>query len=394
MAEFEGKQGRWITTKTGRHVFVEKGKTVKQALADTFEEYTYDNEKKYGIRGWTHTSIYDTEEQRKNAYRTYSDKDFDFELDYNKVFEILNNPNLSKEQTIRKIGDLFGEYAPGNNYELGAALFNKYFEDDYNQIIKERENAKFKSKIEAADKYLSGIDKIREKSIHEANNYSNYHNYKMVNREYAHIEVQAGWIGDEYRSDWQVKVIDNRDKYDEYTNNCQRCVMAWWLRYQGYNVEAMPWDGENGKSNKILKQNTPRIGTNTGSHKDWTYAGFNIPHGTVFDYSGKDGERSATQFKNINEMVKQSKNGSVFFCSVSWRHTKSGHVFIVHNDNGNVRFIDPQDNSDASVYFSQKNKSGQSKIVPAETTLLRVNDLTLNGDVLPQIVKECGFKDI
>lgn len=377
MAEFEGKQGRWITTKTGRHVFVEKGKTVKQALADTFEEYTHDPESiTIAERGYG-PSIYNPEA----SYGWIYDK-YDIDLKHDEALKILNNPYLTLDKAKSLIGQLYGK-----DYQLGQLLYNTFYAEEYDEILTEREFSKFKPRVEAADKYLSGMDKIQPKNTTEADNHSNYHNYERVNNEYAHIEIQAGWIGDEYRSDWQVMVIDNREKYDEYTSNCQRCVMAWWLRYQGYNVEAMPWDGENGESNKILKQNTPRIGTNTGSRKDWSYAGFNIPHGTVFDYAGKDGERSATQFKNINEMVKQSENGSVFFCSVSWRHTKLGHVFIVHNDNGNVRFIDPQDNSDASVYFSQKNKSGQSKIVPAETTLLRVNDLTLNGDVLPQIVK-------
>ena len=41
MAKFEGKQGRWITTKTGRHVFVEQGKSVKEAFKTKF--FPYDN---------------------------------------------------------------------------------------------------------------------------------------------------------------------------------------------------------------------------------------------------------------------------------------------------------------------------------------------------------------
>jgi len=42
MAKFEGKDGRWITTKTGKHIFIEAGKTVEEAMGEAFEEFQYD----------------------------------------------------------------------------------------------------------------------------------------------------------------------------------------------------------------------------------------------------------------------------------------------------------------------------------------------------------------
>mgnify|MGYP003312628846 CR=1 FL=1 len=34
MAYFNGKPGRWITTDTGRHVFIEDGQTIEEALKE------------------------------------------------------------------------------------------------------------------------------------------------------------------------------------------------------------------------------------------------------------------------------------------------------------------------------------------------------------------------
>ena len=38
-AVFEGKEGRWITTKTGSHIFIPNDKSVKEVLEDRFEDY-------------------------------------------------------------------------------------------------------------------------------------------------------------------------------------------------------------------------------------------------------------------------------------------------------------------------------------------------------------------
>lgn len=45
MAFYKGKQGKWITTKTGNHVFIENGKSVEEVLTELYgetEEYTED----------------------------------------------------------------------------------------------------------------------------------------------------------------------------------------------------------------------------------------------------------------------------------------------------------------------------------------------------------------
>lgn len=43
-AVFEGKEGKWITTKTGRHIFIPNDKSVKEVLADVFEDFDWEDD--------------------------------------------------------------------------------------------------------------------------------------------------------------------------------------------------------------------------------------------------------------------------------------------------------------------------------------------------------------
>lgn len=43
-AVYEGQEGRWITTKTGRHIFIPNNKSVKEVLADVFEDFDWEDE--------------------------------------------------------------------------------------------------------------------------------------------------------------------------------------------------------------------------------------------------------------------------------------------------------------------------------------------------------------
>lgn len=43
-AVFEGQEGKWITTKTGRHIFIPNNKSVKDVLADVFEDFDWEDD--------------------------------------------------------------------------------------------------------------------------------------------------------------------------------------------------------------------------------------------------------------------------------------------------------------------------------------------------------------
>ena len=325
------------------------------------------------------------DEDRKKKFRFYDDwssistkptfydkEGFEVEVDEAEMEKFFkDNITLSPDELRSKLGIWY------SSSKIGARLFGEY-KDMYLDVLEEHN----KHKSEIADEYLNSIGKISDwdskdnsQKLQYCNTESNYNNYQhsLNNR-------------------------DNRRVYDMYTSNCQRCVMAWYLNYLGWNVEAMPYDGSDyqnqfgkAESNKILYRNQPKIGYEfypgmTSFKGNWSYSGFNIPEGTKYDYHGKSGEWQTTQFKRIKDQVSKMPENSVCFCSVKWRGYNSSHVFIVHNIGGEVSFIDPQDNSDASKYFDKSKYEIEAKW----TSLLRINDFSLNGDTLKEIVSKKG----
>lgn len=383
MAKFEGKQGRWITTKTGRHVFVERGKSVKEALADAFEEYTYDEDDVKLVRSWYDTHIMD-KDYEKDGYHDLDIKDLHVTND--KILDWMNNPNISSNDMKRLLQTQYNI-----NYAEAEALYNAFYRQDHEEILKKRkqklEESQFKPRAEAAEQYLSTMPKISDDINKQwaADTGANYNNYNEARKVYKY-----GWDDKGEYNPAKAKKL-----YDAYTSNCQRCVMAWFLRYQGYDVQASEYDGSDeydnfsqteNPSNYKIDRAAPKIKRSDGYiRRNWSFSGFNIPSDTVYDYNGKNKQWASTQLKEISKMVEDAGPGAVYFCSVNWRGYKAGaHVFVVHNENGKARFIDPQDNSDASKYFD-KNRYG---LITEDTTLLRVDKFTLNGDTLPDIVKK------
>ena len=109
---------------------------------------------------------------------------------------------------------------------------------------------------------------------------------------------------------------------EEYTHNCQRCVMAYEARMRGFDVEAMPhW----GKLDDM------------GMAKNWL---------SVFDYKMSDvvpisGSGDAARYK-VAEIMKAFGPGSRAIVRVAWDE-KNGHVFIAEqSESGITRFMDPQ----------------------------------------------------
>lgn len=385
MAKFEGKQGRWITTKTGRHVFVERGQSVKQALADAFEEYTYDEDDVKLVRSWYDTHIMD-KDYEKDGYHDLDIKDL--HITNENILDWMNNPDITVNDIMR-----FLQTQYGINFAEARALYNAFYKQDYEEILKERkqklEEAQFKPRMEAAEQYLSTMPKIISTNDPAGDRMlidsgANYHNYYQAKKVYKYGFDDKG----EYNPAKAKKL------YDAYTSNCQRCVMAWFLRYQGYDVQASEYDGSDkyynfseteNPSNYKLEKAAPRLKRSDGYiRRNWSFSGFNIPSDTMFDYNGKNKQWASTQFKEISKLVEESDPNAVYFCSVSWRGHNASHVFVIHNRDGKARFIDPQDNSDASKYFD-KNQYG---LITENTTLLRVDKFSLNGDVLPEIVKK------
>lgn len=113
------------------------------------------------------------------------------------------------------------------------------------------------------------------------------------------------------------------DNYAEFSQNCQRCVMAYEMRRRGYDVEALP---------TYENDEMPRGG-------NWMTA-FN---GAQAIDVGKSTETAT--IKNIENQMKQFGDGSRAILRVKWAGGNSGHVVNLEYSNGKLYAYDAQSNS-------------------------------------------------
>ena len=168
-----------------------------------------------------------------------------------------------------------------------------------------------------------------------------------------------------------------KDFDHKYTWNCQRCVAAWYLRHLGYNVEAMPYEGERGFFSFSSGSSNAKIDA-----QGWSFAMFNKA-GLVKSFEGKNKQWASSQLKELTNIAKNDGPGACYITRLSWRGGDDAHVFIVYNDNNDIKFIDPQDNTDASKYFDP----AQYALITNETRMIRIDKATLNGEAIKYIVK-------
>ena len=114
--------------------------------------------------------------------------------------------------------------------------------------------------------------------------------------------------------------------YKEFSENCQRAVIAYEARRRGYNVTAQPtFEGD-----KLPE-------ANVGGHGNgrWQGAFQNAKSESV---GGKNAQ--AVQ-NNIENKMKEYGNGSRGIVKVQWNNGE-GHVFNVEHKNGRTYYVDAQ----------------------------------------------------
>lgn len=112
------------------------------------------------------------------------------------------------------------------------------------------------------------------------------------------------------------------DSYREFSQNCQRCVMAYEMRRRGYDVEALP----------TYENDTMPMGGN------WMSA---LKGATATDV-GRTTENAT--IKNIESQMKQWGDGSRAILRIKWAGGNSGHVINVEYANGKLNVYDAQSN--------------------------------------------------
>ena len=147
-------------------------------------------------------------------------------------------------------------------------------------------------------------------------------------------------------------------EYDDYSSNCQRCVMAYEMRRQGYDVIALP-----------------------------TYKGDEMPYGNnMYAALGnitpkKVGGRNATDnFNNIESKMKEWGEGSRAILEVVWSGSMgSGHVVNLEYKNGVLHYYDAQDKKrDIGI---QALKHTLSRAKPRLTAIVRTDTATVTEEM-------------
>lgn len=191
--------------------------------------------------------------------------------------------------------------------------------------------------------------------------------------------------------DESVKAEYKTPEYAKYTHNCQRCAQAFTLRWvHGLDVKAKPcdsvWKGgkyaDGPEDTKLDRAGWTNAIFNKDDYKSNTMTGSDIAH-----MMGRENASTALMHKQITKIVAKAGPGACYQCSVEWRgHTTrdgityevrrpGAHIFNIVNDGGTVKFVDPQDGSDAAEYFDPKRTVG---IRPSTIKLTRVDTCRLD----------------
>lgn len=104
-------------------------------------------------------------------------------------------------------------------------------------------------------------------------------------------------------------------KYDAYSSNCQRCVLAYEARRRGYDVTALP-----------------------------TYRGDLLPYGRDYlkGLNNPKVEDVGKSSRKLKSLMRSYGDGARAIVAVS--KNRNGHVFITENSRGKIFFVDPQTN--------------------------------------------------
>lgn len=150
-------------------------------------------------------------------------------------------------------------------------------------------------------------------------------------------------------------------RYSEYSQNCQRCVVAYELQRRGYKVEAQP----------TFKGDTWGMKRNiSGTYMDRWRGAFR--HAKTERVGASRGDNV---LDNIARKMKEYGPGARAVVSINYKGSRVGHVFNVENVRGRIRYVDAQ-NGHQYNRASMRNLFAITKT--RETTLTRTDNLRIS----------------
>lgn len=150
--------------------------------------------------------------------------------------------------------------------------------------------------------------------------------------------------------------------YSEYSENCQRCIVAYELQRRGYNVEAQP-TYENDKWNASHKVDNMYMDRWRGAFR----------HAKSVAVGSPSGEKVLS---NIASEMKSYGPGARAVVSINYKGKgHGGHVFSVENVGGRVQYVDAQ----TGQRYNQASMRNLFKITKnTDTTLTRTDNLRIS----------------
>lgn len=149
--------------------------------------------------------------------------------------------------------------------------------------------------------------------------------------------------------------------YAEYSENCQRCVVAYELRRRGYDVEAQPtYSGD---------QWPYAVTANGVSYGRWRGA---FRHAKTVKVGGRNAD---TVLNNIRSQMRTYGKGSRAVVQILYKGNHGGHVFSVENVGGSIQYVDAQ----TGQRYNQKSMHNLLAITQSwNTNLTRTDNLRVS----------------
>lgn len=150
--------------------------------------------------------------------------------------------------------------------------------------------------------------------------------------------------------------------YSEYSENCQRCVVAYELQRRGYDVEAQP-TYENDTWNSSFKIGNMYMDRWRGAFR----------HAKSVSVGSPSGDKV---LRNIATEMKSYGPGARAVVSINYKgRGHNGHVFNVENVGGKVQYVDAQTGN----RYNQASMKNLFMITRnSDTTLTRTDNLRIS----------------
>ena len=247
---------------------------------------------------------------------------------------------------------------------------------EYQSVLKEIQKEGYYEPNKASEASEESAKEITPKEAEEATE-SKLEAIQKDNLPASTIEI-IGEKGEPISPETLAETVNPHFLEAGYTDNCQRCVVAYELGRRGYDVEAMAFDGSYLTTQSVFDISTQfRSGENFGTYI--TGEKYN-PRFAQSEYPFNQSPK--TTANSVVRAMEDWGEGSRATMEITWREGGGSHVVNVENIGGVVKIIDAQS---GMVFDNIEGYLSRTKC--AETELRRTDILTIRDNIPPEILE-------